>query len=319
MRLRWPVLKRRLQEDLLAGRYRFSPVRRFQSEGESIELWASLDAVVLKALALVLNRRLGFSRAVYHLGCQDGKKRGAKAAVRAVCGSLAGNAFVFRTDVKSYYASIDHDILFDQLRQRVDDPCILDLVDQYLRRTIDENCLYSTVGRGISLGCPLSPIMGALYLDLLDRRMEASGFFYVRFMDDWVILTPTRWALRRAVRVVNQTLAELKVEQHPDKTFIGRVVRGFTFLGYQIGAVGIIGVAPSCWKGFEERVLRLYEQNAPPDVIRQRIGDYARRWMRWVVSGVQGVVVTRRWPDGFPGSVSLPRAGPSPTDLRTTN
>ena len=64
----------------------------------------------------------------------------------------------------------------------MDDPCILSLVHQYLRRTIDENCLYSTVNRGISLGCPLSPIMGALYLDVLDRRMEATGLFYARFI-----------------------------------------------------------------------------------------------------------------------------------------
>jgi hypothetical protein len=37
-----------------------------------------------------------------------------------------------------------------------------------------------------------------------------------------------------------------------------------------------------CWEGFQERVLRLYEQNAPPELIRQRIGDYVRRWKRMV-------------------------------------
>jgi len=36
--------------------------------------------------------------------------------------------------------------------------------------------------------------------------MEAAGLFYARFMDDWVILAPTRWALRRTVRLVNQTV-----------------------------------------------------------------------------------------------------------------
>ena len=90
-------------------------------------------------------------------------------------------------------------------------------------------------------------------------------------MDDWVILAPTRWALRRAVRLVNQTLAELKVEQHPDKTFIGRVEKGFTFLGYRIATAGVIGVAPSCWEGFQERVLRLYEQNAPTARTRNQL------------------------------------------------
>jgi hypothetical protein len=82
---------------------------------------------------------------------------------------------------------------------------------------------------GISLGCPLSPVMAALYLGPLDRRMEATGLTYARFMDDWVILAPTRWSLRRAIVVVNETLRELRVEQHPDKTFIGRMERGFTF------------------------------------------------------------------------------------------
>jgi len=43
-----------------------------------------------------------------------------------------------------------------------------------------------------------------------------------------VILAPTRWKLRAATRLVNETLAELKLQQHPEKTFIGRVSRGLT-------------------------------------------------------------------------------------------
>ena len=68
--------------------------------------------------------------------------------------------------------------------------------------------------------------------------MAATGLFYARFMDDWVVLAPTRWKLRAAVRCVNQTLAELKVQQHPDKTFVGRISRGFDFLGYRFSAAG---------------------------------------------------------------------------------
>ena len=153
VRRTWPALKPWLQAELLAGRYRFSPVRRFRTNGESIELWASLDALVLKALALVLLKRLDFAPTCYHLPGPEGETRGAKAAVRFVCNHLAGNPFVFRTDVKSYYyASIDHAVLLAQLRAKVDDPIILDLASQYLHRTIDENCLYSTATRGISLG-----------------------------------------------------------------------------------------------------------------------------------------------------------------------
>jgi len=82
-------------------------------------------------------------------------------------------------------------------------------------------------------------------------------------MHDWVILAPTRWRLRRAVRMVNETLRELRVEQHPDKTFIGRIERGFTFLGYWVTEKGEAGVAPSAWEAFRGRVARLYEEDAP--------------------------------------------------------
>ena len=173
---------------------------------------------------------------------------------------------------------------------------------------MDENCLYSTVTVGISLGCPLSPVLAAIYLEPLDRRMEATGLTYARFMDDWAILAPSRWSLRRAIRIVNETLRELRVEQHPDKTFIGRIERGFTFLGYWITQKGVTGVAPSAWQGFQERVARLYEQDAPPAEIRRRIGQYVRRWKQWALSGVGEVSRSFDWPDLGPGQfVFAPR------------
>jgi hypothetical protein len=76
--------------------------------------------------------------------------------------------------------------------RRIDDRRVLDLVAQHLGRAVDGNCLYSTVTRGIRLGCPLSAAMAAIYLEPLDRRMEATGLTYARFMNDWVILAPTR-------------------------------------------------------------------------------------------------------------------------------
>lgn len=173
--------------------------------------------------------------------------------MRDIVAHLPGNPFVFRTDVKSYYAIIDHDVLMSQLTPRIKDSRVLNLVEQYIRRTVYRDGYYEDIKRGISLGCPLSPIMGALYLAVLDQRMEQTGLFYVRFMDDWVVLARTRWQLRRAVKLVMQTLSELKVEPHPDKTYIGRVSRGFCFLGYTIASAGIVGIAPQTRKRFVRR------------------------------------------------------------------
>src|ERR1019366_819703 len=53
VRFRWAEIKLQLQHDLLGGQYHFSPLRRVQAHGECIELWNALDALVLKALAIV--------------------------------------------------------------------------------------------------------------------------------------------------------------------------------------------------------------------------------------------------------------------------
>ncbi len=62
----------------------------------------------------------------------------------------------------------------------------MNLIGQYLRRTAERGGEFFNYDRGISLGCPLSPLIGAFFLDDLDRRMARSGLFYVRFMDDGV-------------------------------------------------------------------------------------------------------------------------------------
>jgi len=101
-------------------------------------------------------------------------------------------------------------------------------------------------------------------------------------MDDWVVLAPTRWKLRKAVRIVNETLAELHVVQHPGKTFIGRIRHGFDFLGYEIDTEGLVGIAEPTRLRFVQRVHQLYEQGATAS----RIGDYVRRWLGWTRSGL---------------------------------
>jgi hypothetical protein len=296
LRWHWEELKPTLLVQLTAGTYRLSPTRLVLFEGKWIEVWSSQDSLVLKAVSIVLSREWHgvLSDRCFHLAGRGG----AKAAVREVADQLKPVAravdqtppkFVFRTDVKSYYASIDHDVLMEQIGDLIDNPVILNLVDQYARRTVYNGGLYLDVERGIPLGCSLSPLIGAVYLRRIDEAMEASGLFYARFMDDWVILAPTRWKLRKAVRLVNETLAKLRVEQHPDKTFIGRIGKGFDFLGYEITTGGIVGIAQRTLDGFVKRVTQLYEQGATAC----RIGDYIRRWLRWVRSGWGKLVAIR--------------------------
>ncbi len=191
----------------------------------------------------------------------------------------------------------------------IDEPIVSDLVEQYVRRTVDDGGIYRDVQRGIPLGCSLSPLMGAVYLQPLDDAMQKTGLFYARFMDDWVVFAPSRWKLRKVVRIVNQVLNRLKVWQHPDKTFVGRVDRGFDFLGYHFRPDGL-SVAEKTRQNFVSRVNQLYEQQAIPT----RIDGYVRRWTRWVNSGLGTWTKLLRMPDGVSdeiGSILHPHPPPA--------
>jgi hypothetical protein len=211
--------------------------------------------------------------------------------VREVRDHLAANRFVLRTDVKSYYASIDHLLLLDQLAVHIKDRRVLNLMGQYLRRTSERGGSFWDHEKGISLGCPPSPLIGGFFLNALDAAAAALPLFYVRFMDDILILAPTRWQLRRAVKVVNQILGTLSLEKHPDKTFIGRVERGFDFLGYHFGPAGLT-VAKKTIANFIEKASRLYEQERSAVLTATALEMYVRRWVRWTTSAL-GVRVDR--------------------------
>jgi RNA-directed DNA polymerase len=105
-------------------------------------------------------------------------------------------------------------------------------------------------------------------------------------MDDILVLAPTRWTLRTAVKVANQVLASLGLAKHPDKTFIGRIEKGFDWLGYHISRCGL-RVATTILQHFVTRSLRLYEQELREGETSSRLGDYVRRWVRWVSAGVE--------------------------------
>jgi RNA-directed DNA polymerase len=83
---------------------------------------------------------------------------------------------------------------------------------------------------------------------------------------------------------LNQTFDELKLEKHPEKTVIGRIEKGFDFLGYHISPEGL-SLAKKTVKNFLERATRLYEQEPEGGVYSPRLGLYVNRWCRWVDGG----------------------------------
>jgi hypothetical protein len=282
LRYHWQRIKPTIQHQIRTGGFRYDPVRRVRTQNLTYDLWSARDRIVLKAIALVLGKYLTpyLSQDCFHL--QD--RGGSKGAVRAVQQQINIHSFVFRSDVKQYYASMDHSVLMRLLATMIPERKVLDLLAGYLSHLKDVDGHLTEVRRGVSLSCSLSPLMGAVYLKPLDEAMAATGLFYARYMDDWVVLSKSRWQMKRAVKTINHTLNLLKIEKHPLKTFIGRTKKGFDFLGYRLTAEKTkgLGIAWMTVKNHLKKLTRLYEQDAPCE----RIGEYIKGWRKWVRSGV---------------------------------
>jgi hypothetical protein len=75
------------------------------------------------------------------------------------------------------------------------------------------------------------------------------------------------------------------MEKHPDKTFIGRIERGFDFLGYHFSLAGL-SMAKKTIENFIEKASRLYEQKRRAGSIVSPLEMYVRRWLGWAEGGM---------------------------------
>jgi hypothetical protein len=80
------------------------------------------------------------------------------------------------------------------------------------------------------------------------------------------------------------------VEQAPDKTFIGRIEKGFDFLGYQFGEEKIT-VSKRTVESHICRLTQLYEQKKHQPNWKMLLDDYRQRWVTWVYSGIPSSII----------------------------
>ena len=78
------------------------------------------------------------------------------------------------------------------------------------------------------------------------------------------------------MKIVNQGLTGLGLLKHPAKTFIGKIEKGFDFLGYHFSPEGL-AVARKAVEPFVTRARPLYEQERGRRHAA-RLGAYVRRW-----------------------------------------
>ncbi len=211
---------------------------------------------------------------------------GVKGAIRTVSSLLGRANYVARFDIASYYGSMSHEVLQSLLRQTGAGDRDCAVVSDYLRLPDTRR-----TGRGMIASGGLSPLLGGLYLVPLDRsmvRLRERGQLvcYVRYMDDIVLLTRTRWQLRRAISILHAVLRFLHLRLHKTKRYIGKTTVGFDFLGYRLHRGRKLRPSGESLHRLRTRASRLYERGA--DVNRLRL--YVRRWRRWLHGGLRGCV-----------------------------
>ena len=138
---------------------------------------------------------------------------------------------MLKGDIRQFFASIDHHILKNILARHIPDQDILWLLGQI----IDS---FETVGRpgvGLPLGNVTSQLLVNVYLNEFDQFVKrvVKSRYYIRFADDFVILSAEKtWITRTIPRLERYLRERLRLELHPDKLFVRTVASGVDFLGW---------------------------------------------------------------------------------------
>ena len=131
--------------------------------------------------------------------------------------------YILFIDFKSYFPSINHNILKQQYRRFFTDSDLLYLID-YLVDTYGEN--------GLGLGSETCQLHGILYARNLDDfiKCNLSIKYYGRYMDDSFIICENKEKLLNIRDKIYKKAEELKLNINKKKTIIKDLKHGFSFL-----------------------------------------------------------------------------------------
>jgi len=139
--------------------------------------------------------------------------------------------FALKCDIRKFFDSIDHHILFELMKKKVFDIDALWLVNEILKSFEKHPNI------GLPLGNVTSQLFANIYLNELDQfiKHKLKVKYYLRYADDFILISKNENLLMVYKKGIENFLKQnLKLELHPDKVFIKKLKSGVDFVGYVV-------------------------------------------------------------------------------------
>ena len=141
--------------------------------------------------------------------------------------------WAIRCDIDDFFDTINHDLLIEEVSKKASDKKILNLIKLWLKAgLLDPRGEFYETTEGIAQGAIISPLLANIYLHRLDVFMTQKKYNYIRYSDDFIVLTGTKKQAYMAfddVLYFIRDVLRLKLNENPYP--FKHVDAGFTFLG----------------------------------------------------------------------------------------